>query len=460
MPRRTIFLAFALFAALAAPAEAAVSITDESAGEGGTVTFTVTRTAGDIGSYSARTLDGSAVAPGDYTAKDDGLTFDSISGGTATFTVTTIQDTSPERDETFVVQVRQGSTVVDVGTGTITDDDPAVATPRDAAVQEGQTAQLAIDVTPKSSETDLAIRVEGAGNDVTGVPSSVKVPPNTDVVTVPATITDDTEDEDAETFALVVTAPGGEKRSTITIAASDLRLVSAGDTSVIESDDDTVVARVPLVLSAPTTRTVTVQYGTLDGAATAPRDYLARLGTVTFRPGQTEQFVEVPIVGDDLREDAEAFGVLIGETSGAQVFKQGGVVAITDDDVAGSTTASGDDVPPRMKLGNARLSTSRSIRMLVSCPRGEQRCRGRVVLYTKPNRRGKARLLRTERRIGSKSFTLPGDASRTLRFTLPSSIARALRQNRRMGVEAFLLARDAGDNYVTTTRATTLRAKR
>ena len=51
-------------------------------------------------------------------------------------------------------------------------------------------------------------------------------------------------------------------------------------------------------LSAPTTNTVTMIYGTGDGTATsANATYTPTWGTLTFYPGQTSQTVAVPVAG-------------------------------------------------------------------------------------------------------------------------------------------------------------------
>ncbi len=105
-----------------------------------------------------------------------------------------------------------------------------------------------------------------------------------------------------------------------------------------------------------------------------------------------------------------------------------------------------------MELTKPRLSGSRSIRSRVACPRGEERCKGRLVLYTKVKGR--------ERRIGSKSFTLPGDASQTLRISIPRSILTAARRSGRLPVRAYMVTRDASDNVDTTTSTATLKLKR
>ena len=53
--------------------------------------------------------------------------------------------------------------------------------------------------------------------------------------------------------------------------------------------------------------TVTVDYATADGSATAGSDYTAAGGTLTFAPGETAKTVVVPIADDGAAEPAESF---------------------------------------------------------------------------------------------------------------------------------------------------------
>src|SRR5205085_2866924 len=112
-----------------------LTINDVSLNEGnaGTTSFTFTVSlsapAGPGGvTFDIATADGTATAPGDYTAKS--LTAQTIPAGSSTysFTVLVNGDTSPETNETFLVNVTNvtGATVTDgQGQGTIVNDDAA-----------------------------------------------------------------------------------------------------------------------------------------------------------------------------------------------------------------------------------------------------------------------------------------------------------------------------------------------
>jgi hypothetical protein len=108
-----------------------VSIADASKAEGNTSTsamqFTVTLSAPASSTVTVRlvTADGTAVAPGDYTAKNESF---SIPAGTTSkvFSVPIVGDTAPEPTETFTVTITSpvGATIADgSAVGTITDTD-------------------------------------------------------------------------------------------------------------------------------------------------------------------------------------------------------------------------------------------------------------------------------------------------------------------------------------------------
>jgi hypothetical protein len=81
--------------------------------------------------------------------------------------------------------------------------------------------------------------------------------------------------------------------------------------------------------------TVTVNYATTNGTATAPGDYTATSGTLTFGSGVTQQTFHIPIVDDTMREAAETFTIaLSGATGGATLGTATATVTITDNEPA------------------------------------------------------------------------------------------------------------------------------
>jgi len=61
--------------------------------------------------------------------------------------------------------------------------------------------------------------------------------------------------------------------------------LSINDVSVTEGNSGTTTATFTVTLSAASNQTVNVNFATANGTATAPTDYLATSGTLTFNPG-------------------------------------------------------------------------------------------------------------------------------------------------------------------------------
>jgi hypothetical protein len=88
-------------------------------------------------------------------------------------------------------------------------------------------------------------------------------------------------------------------------------------------------------LPAPQITTVTATYSTQDGTATlADNDYVASSGTIAIPPGQTDQWVGIPVNGDVEIEPDEAFSLVLSNPVGATVGNPG-IGTIQDDDAHG-----------------------------------------------------------------------------------------------------------------------------
>jgi hypothetical protein len=85
----------------------------------------------------------------------------------------------------------------------------------------------------------------------------------------------------------------------------------AGPAQVSEGNSGTSNATYNVTLSEPLPFTTTVDYATHNGTATAPSDYGATTGTLTFLPGQTLQTVNVPINGDTIDETNETYSLAL-----------------------------------------------------------------------------------------------------------------------------------------------------
>jgi hypothetical protein len=78
---------------------------------------------------------------------------------------------------------------------------------------------------------------------------------------------------------------------------------------------------------------VTVDFTTGDGTATAPSDYAATDGTLTFAPGETAKTVTVQVNGDTRKEPNETFNLNLANATGNATIADGQAVGtIVNDD--------------------------------------------------------------------------------------------------------------------------------
>lgn len=122
--------------------------------------------------------------------------------------------------------------------------------------------------------------------------------------------------------------------------------LSVGNVTVTEGDAGTAMAVFPVTLDRAATTPVTVHVATADGTARQPGDYLQTTKDVRFELGQLSQQVEVPIVGDTVREDLETFTVNLSAPSGAAITTGSGIGTINDNDGI---------VPTRVSIGDVRV---------------------------------------------------------------------------------------------------------
>ena len=93
--------------------------------------------------------------------------------------------------------------------------------------------------------------------------------------------------------------------------------LDVADASVREAEGAKLSFRV--TLNGPVSETVTVDYATADGTATAGADYTAASGTLTFQVGKTEKTVEVTVLDDAHNEGSETLTLSLSNAAGARI---------------------------------------------------------------------------------------------------------------------------------------------
>ena len=119
-------------------------------------------------------------------------------------------------------------------------------------------------------------------------------------------------------------------RVAVTIVEDDTPTLWIADAAAAEGDGELAFQ---VRLSVASSQTVTVEYATADGTATADEDYEATTGTLTFSALETTQTIRVPIIDDDLDEAVEAFTVALSNASNATIGDGAADGVIADNDL-------------------------------------------------------------------------------------------------------------------------------
>lgn len=151
-------------------------------------------------------------------------------------------------------------------------------------------------------------------------------------------ILDDTIFEGDENLIVNLSAPSGgatlgnPSSAPLTIINNDaqpqpgqLRFSAAGY-SVSENGG---VASIVIMRSGGADGTVTVNYATSNGTATAGADYSTTTGTLTFNPGVTSRSFNIPIIDDAAYEGNEIVNLVISSPTGGATLGSPGAAVLT-----------------------------------------------------------------------------------------------------------------------------------
>ncbi|BAI94222.1 Calx-beta domain-containing protein [Arthrospira platensis NCB002] len=266
--------------------------------------------------------------------------------------VPVIGDTKVEPDETFTVNLSNPQNA-ELGrrraTGTILNDDIIVPqiTIADTQLKEGDRGQTnARFVVTLDNPSPERVTVNYATADGTATVRDrdyrrtagrlIFQPGQTrQVINVP--VFGDTKVEPDETFTVNLSNPQnaelGRRRATGTILNDDVPQISIRDTQLKEGDRGQTNARFVVTLDNPSPERVTVNYATADGTATVrDRDYQSTAGRLIFQPGQTRQFINVPVFGDTKVEPDETFTVNLSNPQNAELGRRRATGTILNDD--------------------------------------------------------------------------------------------------------------------------------
>jgi hypothetical protein len=300
------------------------------------------------------TRDGSAVAGLDYVATSGTL---SIPAGdeSGTITVPLIDDATHEPAETFKVKLLSSSVSIptngDVGTATVTSDDPqAQLRIADAEVTEGN-GDMVFDVKlNRPSNSDVSVKyatVDGTagGDDYVSKSGTLTFPADTnDTQEIRVPIKDDSVYEGNEEFYVQLSdnfnAVIARDKATGTLVDDESKPVLAVEVTAFTTDEEDIsyTENVIVTLSGVEDKDVTFSYSTFDGTKPAAHagpkgDYIAVAnGTGTIRAGSTIGFVPVTINGDKDVESDENFFVTISNPQNARLGSPTTQITLRNDD--------------------------------------------------------------------------------------------------------------------------------
>lgn len=235
-----------------------------------------------------------------------------------------------------------------VGTCTIDNDDPEPSLSLGDATlaREGNSGQTNLNFTVTlSSISGQAITVDYAtANGTAAAPAdflatigTLTIPAGSPDAIISVPVKGDTAVEaDTENFSLDLAnahqASLLDSHAVGTITDDDgTQVISVSNPTVTEGNTGTTNASFTLTLSAPSTRTVTVDYTTVPGTASPGVDYQIKSGTATFTPSQTNQTVSIAVVGDNIDELDESFSLSLSNAVNATIGS-GGTCTIVDND--------------------------------------------------------------------------------------------------------------------------------
>jgi Calx-beta domain/Subtilase family len=218
----------------------------------------------------------------------------------------------------------------------------------DATVSEGNTGttNAVFTVSLSSQSTHItavnfstADNTAAAGSDYVTNSGTLIFNPGETTKTITVLINGDTLAEADETFFVNLSNPlnatMGDGQGLGTIINDDaLPSISINDVSTAEANTGTTNAVFTITLSSASSQTVSVNFSTADGTATAGSDYLANSGTLTFNPGETTKNITVLINGDSLTEGNETFFVNLNNPMNATIADGQGQITIIDNDLA------------------------------------------------------------------------------------------------------------------------------
>jgi hypothetical protein len=285
------------------------------------------------------TSDDSATAGQDYIADSGTLTWLEGESLPHDITLSILQDASIEGNESFTLEL---SNVVGGELGqiaqtavTVLDDDVSYlqfSTSELSVVEDSGLVQVTV---TRSGKMDVAVTVDYATTDGSAVSPDDFAPiagtlswgvgDNSSRV-LDISIVNEGIPEGNEAFSVTLSNPsalavlGESSTAAVTVIEDDVSTVQFSAAAFVVDEVDGSI-RIPVSRSVSHSGEVSVDYTTFDGSATAPDDYTATSGTLTWSSWNTfDRFITVEVNTDWNSEVEETISIVLGNPAGSVVL--------------------------------------------------------------------------------------------------------------------------------------------
>ncbi|AFY61366.1 glycoside hydrolase family 9 protein [Synechococcus sp. PCC 6312] len=329
-----------------------LSINDVSVGEdrgNGVFTVSLSQASTTPVTVSFATANGTATAGQDYTSRTGTLTFNP-GERSKTISVPILNDTLVENNETFTVRLsnsQQATIAKTTGTATIIDNDIAPPPLPNQAVTFNIVSDWNSGFTGNFNITNRATQTVNGWTLKFDAPFTITNIWNAEIVSRQGntyTIKNASFNGTLNPNQTISFGFNGNNPNNVTTPPSNLVFngnsiqpppslptLTVNDLTVTEGLNANAVFTVNL--SQASSNSITVNYGTQSGTATAGQDFTNRTGTLTFAPGETSKTIAIPIIDDTLQEYPETFSLVLSSPTQATLAKATGTGTIISNEV-------------------------------------------------------------------------------------------------------------------------------
>ena len=200
------------------------------------------------------------------------------------------------------------------GSPVLAQDEPPAVRFNTSAYNVGEgagTAVITVTLSAASGETvtvgyATANDTATAGSDYTAASGTLTFAPDQTSQTFSVPITQDALDEPDETVTLTLSSPThatlGEPGTAVLTIVDDDGPAVRFSSPTYSANEGAGTGTIAAMLSAVSSKMVTVRYASSGGTASVGSDYTATSGTLTFAPGETSRTFGVPLTDDALEE--------------------------------------------------------------------------------------------------------------------------------------------------------------